>query len=172
MEEITQEETETRMMNLLKSYLEQYCRKKRRKKALERRLQNFRAEMMGTKAIRYSQMPKSRTYGVGNEPLEFTIKCEEIEERIRKEQKAGAVAMLKVMDILDFLNDSKEKEILEYKYLDGYDWEIITKKMDLSKSRCGAYLNRGCSHLLQFAKIRKILEEYEKEIEAAEDKLM
>lgn len=168
MQELTREETEKRMMNLLKRYLEQYCRKKSRKRALEKRLQNFRAEMLGTKAIRYSKTPKSRTYGVGNEPLEFTIKCEEIEERIRKAQKDGATAMLKVMDILDFLNDSKEKEIMEYKYLDGYDWNTIMKRMGLSKSRCGAYLNAGCLHLLKFAKIRKILEEYEKEIETAE----
>lgn len=160
---------EESMKALLILYLEQYCKKRSRKKVLQQRLRNFREEMVGTKAIRYSPIPHSCTNNITNEPLDFRIKCEEIEERIEKERKEAATAMLKVMDILSFLEpESEEKNILEYKYLDGCSWKETMIRASMSRSRCNDYWKIGLEKLLQFAKVRKILEDFGEELETRE----
>lgn len=153
-------QSEETLKDLLKLYLEQYSKKRKRKNDLSQRLGNFREEMFGNKAIRYSTMPKNQTNRVANEPLDFRVKCEEIENRIEKERRNAASAMLKVMDVLNFLDDSIEKDVLEYRYLDGYQWKTIEKKMSLSKSRCIDYHNMGIKKLLEYKKIRAVLEEF------------
>ena len=167
--EITAEEEEKRQIALLKMYLEQYSRKRKRKNDLSQRLGNFREEMFGNKAISCSTMPKSQTNRILNEPLDFRIRCEEIEERIEKERKSAASSMLKVMDVLDFLDESIEKDILEYRYLDGYQWKTIEKKMSLCRSRCIDYHNIGMKKLIENKKIRTTLEEFERKIEGRGD---
>lgn len=155
---------------LLKKYLNQYYRKRKKKKDLERRLDNFKEEMLGIKGMRYSQMPKSNTNTTVNEPLDFKIKCEAIQERIDGERKTAASSMLKVMDILEYLDDSTERDVLEYRFLDGEAWKEITKKVAMSKSRCIDYYNMGLEKLLRYKKIRVILEDYERGEKEKENK--
>lgn len=149
---------------LLKSYLKKYCEKKKRKRVLEKRLADFRTEMLGVKAVRYSITPRSQTNSINNEPLDIRIRCEEIEERIKEEKRGAALEMLRVMDIMDYLEEnSVEKEILEYKYLDGYRWDNIARLVSLSRTQCVFHWNRGIERLLGFKKIQKIIEEYKAE---------
>lgn len=155
---------------LLRKYLNQYYRKRKKKRDLTKRLDNFKEEMVGVKSIRYSKIPKSNTNTTVNEPLDFKIKCELIEQRIDSERKKAASAMLKVMDIIEYLDESQEKEVLEYRFLDGEPWKAIEKKMSMSKSRCIDYYNMGLEKLLSYKKIRVILEEYEKDEKEREDK--
>lgn len=160
--EKTANKQDEEMRTLLILYLSQYCKKRDRKRVLQKRLENFREEMTGTKGLNYSPVPRSHTNTISNEPLEFRIKCEEIEERIEKERKEAATAMLKVMDALSFLEaDTEEKNILEYKYLDGDSWEEIQNKTCMCRSRCYDYWNAGLDRLLMFAKIRGILDEFD-----------
>lgn len=155
--------TEEYMKCILKQYLEQYIKKRKRKLILQKRLEQFEEEMLGPKAISYSLTPKSRTNNLQNEPADFYIHYEEIEERINAERKAAASSMIKVFDILNFLRpDSEEKNILEYKYLDGYSWEKIALESSMSKSRCIDYWNKGLDELLQFKKVQSVLNEYDK----------
>lgn len=160
------------MKESLKQYLEQYDKKRRRIKILQKRLENFREEMLGTKGVNYSPMPKSKTNRITNEPAEFCVKQEEIEERIERERKLASGAMLKVMDMLAFLpEDSDEKNILEMKYMDSMSWQEIAEVQSMSRSRCIDYWNIGLVKLLGFKKVRVIIEEYQKEIERTEKNL-
>lgn len=153
------------MKTLLKQYLSQYYKKSKRKKILQKRLQNFRVEMLGAKALNYSPVPRSQTNKISDEPTQFCIKQEEIEERIERERKRASSAMLKVMDILDYLEeDSNEKIILELRYIDNMSWSDISKIQSMSKSRCIDYWNTGIEKLLGFKKVRVILEDYKKEL--------
>ncbi|MFQ8778330.1 MAG: hypothetical protein ACLR78_14020 [Roseburia sp.] len=71
--------------------------------------------------------------------------------------------MLKVLDVLDFLdNGSLEKEIMEYKYLDGKTWDAIPDIANKSRSQCIEYWNRGLNKLLEFGKVQALLEEYKR----------
>lgn len=155
------QDAEVDMKSVLKKYLEQYTRKRKRKEILQKRLHKFKEEMLGTKAVNYSLVPKSQTNNISNEPVDFYIHCEEIEERINKERKAAASAMIKIIDILSFLPpDSQEKNILECKYLDDYSWPQIVEELAMSKSRCIDYWNAGLDELLEFKKVQSILDEY------------
>lgn len=167
MEAVVEQKSEEmeEMKTLLKEYLSQYYKKRKRKKILQKRLANFRAEMLGPKALNYSPVPRSKTNKVSDEPAQFCIKQEEIEERIEKERKLASSAMLKVMDLLDFLpEDSDEKNILELRYVDNMSWTDIAKTQSMSKSRCIDYWNIGLEKLLAFKKVRVLLEDYEKEL--------
>lgn len=160
---------EESMKALLILYLEQYCKKRRRKEILQQRLKNFREEMMGAKAIRYSSMPHSCTNSIANEPLDFRIKCEEIEERIEKEREEAAAAMLMVMDVLSLLEpESEEKNILEYRYLDGCSWKETMERASMSRSRCNDYWKNGLEKLLGYAKVRNILEKFGEKLDENE----
>ena len=155
------EELEQR--ELLKRYLEQYRRQLKKKDILRRRLENIRLELLGTKGTRYSITPKSQTNAIGNEPLDFVIKCQDIEERMEAQRKNAMACMLKVLDVLDFLdNGSLEKEIMEYKYLDGKTLDAIPDIANKSRSQCIEYWNRGLNKLLEFGKVQALLEEYKK----------
>lgn len=158
MPEISSEDKET-----LKKYLSQYYRSCRRKSVLDERLKNFRLQMIGSKAQKYSHTPRSQTNNVTDECAEFCIREEEIQERIEAERKKAASAMLKVMDVLNFLQeDSEEKAIMEMRYLDNKSWKEIAELQCMSKSRCIDYWNMGMDQLLQFKKVRVTLEEYRK----------
>ena len=50
----------------IKSYLGQYYWARNKKRQLERRLQTFRQEMIGTKGMQYSPVPHSQTNSVGD----------------------------------------------------------------------------------------------------------
>lgn len=161
--EVKEETKQKEQKELLKRYLEQYRRQLKKKDILRRRLENIRIELLGTKGTRYSITPKSQTNAIGNEPLDFVIKCQDIEERMEAQRKSAMTCMLKVLDVLDFLdNGSLEKEIMEYKYLDGKTWDAIPDIANKSRSQCVEYWNRGLNKLLEFGKVQALLEEYKK----------
>lgn len=149
------------MKEVLKEYLNQYYRKRKRKMILQDRLDRLRLEMIGAKSQRLSGMPHSTTNNISNEPLDFVIKQEQIIMRLRNEEKESASAMLKIMDMINFLEcDSDERNILELRYIDNYPWKKIEKLIPMSRSRCNDYLNIGLDKLLSFKKVQKILEEF------------
>ena len=67
---------------LLKQYLGQYYYAKMKKKQLEARLRTFRENMLGTKGMQYSPVPRSQTNSVGDGPATQVIRAMEIEDRI------------------------------------------------------------------------------------------
>lgn len=75
---------------LLKQYLGQYYYAKMKKKQLEARLRTFRENMLGTKGMQYSPVPRSQTNSVGDGPATQVIRAMEIEDRIES-QKAEMV---------------------------------------------------------------------------------
>ena len=66
---------------LLKQYLGQYYYAKMKKKQLEARLRTFRENMLGTKGMQYSPVPRSQTNSVGDGPATQVIRAMEIEDR-------------------------------------------------------------------------------------------
>lgn len=87
---------------LLKQYLGQYYYAKMKKKQLEARLRTFRENMLGTKGMQYSPVPRSQTNSVGDGPATQVIRAMEIEDRIESQKAEMAKTMLNVMKIMDF----------------------------------------------------------------------
>lgn len=147
----------------IKSYLGQYYWARNKKRQLERRLQTFRQEMIGTKGMQYSPVPHSQTNSIGDGPASMVIRAMEIEEQIESQKEQMANAMLNVMKMMDFLPaESTERIILEYRHIDCLSWKQIAREMNYSRASCNNYYNAGIEKLLTFKKVQKMLEEYSK----------
>jgi hypothetical protein len=149
---------------LLRRYLGQYYRCKLKKVQLERRLKEVNWELNEPIGGRgYSQMPRSQTNVVGVGAASITYRIAEIEERIQHQKDNMELAMLKIMDIMDYLpEDSTDRMILELRHIDCRSWGQVVKEASLTRTPCNDYYNKGLEKLLTFKKVRKILENYKK----------
>lgn len=143
----------------LKRYLWQYNDCKKRKQQLEERLKDIEYEMkcpIGGNG--YSPTPHSKTNKIGTGAAGFTLKMAEIEERIINQKVEMQRAMIEVMDVMNFLDESDtDRRILEYRYLDGKDWKTIENLESMTRQAANNHLNAGLDKLLDFAKIRMLI---------------
>lgn len=147
----------------IKSYLGQYYWARNKKRQLERRLQTFRQETIGTKGMQYSPVPHSQTNSVGDGPASMVIRAMEIEEQIESQKEQMANAMLNVMKMMDFLPaESTERIILEYRHIDCLSWKQIAREMNYSIRTCRNKYDSGMEKLLGYKKVQKMIEEYSK----------
>lgn len=138
----------------LKKYLGQFYRAKMKQEQLKMRLQNFRLEMTGTKAIQYSAVPHASGGSTTSETEIQVIRVMEIEERIVKQQEEVKRAMLAVLEVMDFLPlDSTERMILEYRYIDCLGWKQICCRVSMSRTSCHSRHNSGIDTLLNSPEI-------------------
>lgn len=157
------EKTEEEQVQLLKEYLGQYHECIKYKQDLEKRLERIQAEIespLGGKG--YSPLPSNNTIGAG--AASFILRKAEIEERIIEQKNKVIITINNVMDIIDYLQQgSRERLILEYRYIDFVPWKVIHKKMNLTKTPCFDCTNKAYNKLLSYKRVRTILEEYEQE---------
>ena len=149
---------EKRWKYLLKDYLGRYIHLKKRIEILERRMAEFQAEFNSPsiKSPLGNTMPSGSGQSVGAASL--TLKIADIADRIRQERERQIDAMKEIMDVLDCLPaDSIEREILEYRYMDGMRWDDIYTKVHLTRSPCFVCYNRGLELILQHESVRVLL---------------
>ncbi len=85
----------------------------------------------------------------------------EIETRIEEQKSRVEKALLKVMDIMDFLEEnSMERMVLELRFIDCKSWAAIEKEMHLSRRSCFDYQDKALEALLGFKKVRNLLQGY------------
>ena len=148
----------------LKEYLNQYYTGRIKRSQLERRLKNIRAEMDAPiGGYGYSPVNYEGTNKVGPGAASFVYRMSEIETRIEDQKSRVEKALLKVMDIMDFLGEnSTERMVLELRFIDCKSWAAIEKEMHLSRSSLFSYQDKGLEKLLTYKKVRQILREYKK----------
>lgn len=153
---------------LLKQYLEQYYNARMKKKQLEARLRTFRENMVSTKGMQYSAVPRSQTNSVGDGPATQVIRAMEIEERIESQKAEMVKTMLNVMKIMDFLpTDSTERIILECRHIDCLSWKQVCKEVHLSRSSANDCYNKGINKLLEYKKVQATIQEFASAQEAS-----
>ena len=146
---------------LLKQYLGQYYAARIKKRQLEIRLQTFRQDMVGTKGMQYSPVPRSQTNKVADGSASMVVRAIEIEDRIESQKAEMNTAMLNVMKIMDFLpTDSIERSILEYRHIDCLSWKQVCKETNYSRQSCINYYNVGIDKLLTFKKVQKMIADF------------
>ena len=92
----------------------------------------------------------------------FVYRMSEIETRIEEQKSRAENALLKVMDIMDFLEKSSmELMVLELRFIDCKSWASIEKEMHFSRRSCFDCQNRALEMLLSFKKVRNVLQEYQ-----------
>ena len=70
---------------------------------------------------------------------------------------------VRINDVIEFLpENSTERAILEYKYIDNYSWNKICNLEHMSRTPATQYWRKGLYKLLEFAKVQEIVREYRK----------
>lgn len=149
---------------LLKEYLNQYYTSRIKRSQLERRLKTIREEMNAPiGGYGYSPVNYGGTNKVGPGAASFVYRIGEIETRIEDQKSRVEKALLKVMDIMDFLEEnSTERMVLELRFIDCKSFPAIEKELHLSRSSLFSYQDKGLLKLLTYKKVRQILREYKK----------
>lgn len=160
-----QKKKENEDKELLKRYLNQYCTGRIKRTQLERRLKNIREEMntpLG--GYGYSPVNYGGTNKVGSGAASFIYRMSEIETQIERQKSQVEKALLKIMDIMDFLEEnSLERMVLELRFIDCKPWGSIERELHLSRRTCFDYQSKALERLLEFKKVEMILREYQKE---------
>lgn len=150
--------------DLLKEYLNQYYSGRIKRSQLEKRLKTIQDEMnTPIGGYEYSPVNYGGTNKVGPGAASFVYRMSEIEIRIADQKNRVEKALLKVMDIMDFLEESStERMVLELRFIDCKPWAAIERELNLSRSSLFSYQDKGLEKLLQYKKVRQILREYKK----------
>ena len=96
--------------------------------------------------------------GAGNNIQE---KCEVsiLEKRLREQAEAAEEIAQEIMNVIDLLPDaSTERTIMELRHIVCMPWREIHEAVHLTRSPCYKYYRRGLDALLNFQKVRRILE--------------
>lgn len=145
----------------LKRYLGQVFAATSEKRTLQKRLFKIRNEVTSIGGRGYSPLPNSAN-GKNEGAASYTFRLGEIEQRIYDQNEEIEKAILRVMDIMDFLPvGSPERKILEYRYIDCMSWKAVCKAASLTRTPCNDHLNRGIEKLLSFRKVQKIVREFQ-----------
>ena len=146
---------------LLKEYLSQYRYGRMKRQQLERRLKNIRKEMDAPiGGYGYSPVNYGGTNKVSPGAASFVYRMSEIETRIEEQKSRVEKALLKAMEIMDFLEEnSAERMVLELRFIDCMSWADVEKEMCLSRRSCFAYQEKAFEKLLAFKKVCRILRE-------------
>lgn len=149
----------------LDRYLNQYVRCIRRKRILERRrkeiIREFDSPLSG---VSYDGMPHGSSSGVGCAALSFRL--DDIETKIKEQVDKSIKVLAEIMDVIEFLpENSTERAIIEHRYIDRLRWWQICKEENLSRTPATNYWRKGLYALLEFKKVRQIVEEYKKDHE-------
>lgn len=155
-------DNQTKQRDLLKAYLDQYGRMVRCVEALEWRLEAAR-DALSHASIR-SGLSNGMTPcggGVSVGAAAPILQEESLAERLTRMRDERARIAADVMDILNLLPDSDEREVLEYRHMDGMRWREICERMKMSRSPCFQRYKRGLDLLLAFQRVRDVLADFE-----------
>lgn len=155
--------------NMLREYLKRYRKAENKVEELRNRRDRLIEDMkhpLGT--LNMSGLPSNNEPGTG--AASYIYRQSELEERIYAQEREAKKIMLQVMDIMDFLPvESENRSVLELKYLDGYkDNAIVKARFYSNRSTVSYHLANGLDELLNFAKVQKIIDEFEKTLNKEE----
>jgi len=147
----------------LHGYLNQYRNCIRAKHALEYRrkdiIKEFGSPLSG---VKYDGMPRGSSEGVGCAALSFRL--DEIDSQIREQIKQAAETLCHIIDIVQLLpENSIERAIIEARYIDRLNWRQICHNCSFERAQANRYWKRGLYRLLEFERVKKLMEDYQKE---------
>lgn len=148
----------------VKEFLQQYHTARRAARILENRHQALIHELKapGRISVLHPVPPSHQTQGDGAVSVVFRV--EEVEERIETQRGEMEKAVLRVMDLIDFLpHNSVERTVVELRHIDCKSWEQIAREVYMSRSTVFNHYNAALDALLDCPSARKLVEDYEAE---------
>ena len=86
---------------------------------------------------------------------------DEINSRIQEQSETSAKILTDIINIIELLPDSLERDIIESKYIDRNGWNWICNEYHIRRSPAIRKWRKGLNMLLEFKKVKQILKEYE-----------
>ena len=147
--------------DVLKWLLGRVYRAERHKKELEERLERIIAERESPIGpVGYDPLPRVQEPGSGAASILY--KLAGIEERIYEQKSEIEKSYVRVMDIIDFIPPGDPaRRIFELRHLDCLGFNRVAESIPMSRSRCYAIYNQTIDALLQYPKIRKMIQDSE-----------
>lgn len=151
-------------LEILKWILGQAYRSERRKARLDNRLKRLHEEIEGPPGGKgYSPLPRSPQRST-NGAAGVMAKISDIEERIYLQKADIGKAIVKTMDILDYLpKNSEEKDICEMRHIDMMPWRQIQDEIHISRSQCFKIYRSALERILQNERVQNIVDENREE---------
>lgn len=145
---------------LLNDYLNRYKHCILKKRILEKRRIEIAQEFDNPlPPLIMNGMPKGGNSSVGCAALSFLM--DEINSRIQEQSETSAKILTDIINIIELLPDSLERDIIESKYIDRNGWNWICNEYHISRSPAIRKWRKGLNMLLEFKKVKQILKEYE-----------
>lgn len=142
---------------LLRNYLKRYTSERRQLTKLNWRLKELKDDLhTPLKAVRIDGMPKGTERS--DRIAESMAKIERVEEDIEKQINKTINTLRDIRAVVGLLpRDSKERVIVEMRYIDGYSWDYIENKGGLYMSRASIfeYERRAIDYLLDKKFVRR-----------------
>lgn len=160
--ELTKEQKRIREeKEMLKNYLGQVYVARKRKRQLENRLRDIQKDVSGPIGGKgYNPLPNHSSMS-GDGAASYVYRMAEIEQKIYNQKEAIEIAILKIMDIMDYLPEqSMERMVLELRYIDCMGWKQVGSEVGLTRTPCNEYFQKGLEKLLEFKKVRILAQEY------------
>lgn len=149
----------------LNSYLFQYRDCIAKKKNLERRKEEIRAEFSSYKSPSFDGMPKGSSFSNDPPVVALMFRLDEIDEKIGEQMNRASKLLSDIMNIIDLLPETTPEEnlskaIIENRYIDRFGWDRVCRENHCSRSKTSRYWKKGLYALLEFKKVKKILHDY------------
>lgn len=111
-----------------KEFLRQILTVDRRIEETAERLQRIRARLEAGRMSNFSGMPR----GGGVDWTETADRVIELERRLQAQISEMCRQKQAAIEAIDRVEEARLREVLELYYLDGYTWEQVAEKMELS----------------------------------------
>ena len=92
--------------------------------------EELEARKTAVKSSLPSGMPKGGTHDTTDTLIALMEKIDTLERRVNDEIARSCQVKLRVMDIIDMVEDARYRTLLELRYLRGCTWEKIAQKMN------------------------------------------
>lgn len=144
----------------IRLYLGQYTACKRRKRELQQRRAELEEEMKNPlQSNGYSAMPSGRKIGEGAASVVLMIA--EIEDDILLQHEQMVKRLLEITKVIgEVPSGTRGRNILELRYIDGYRWEVICKKMYISRRQAQRDEKAALDRLLSMGWVRERVDKF------------
>ena len=154
---------------ILDEYLSQYNVCIRNKRNLEKRRKNILNEFnTPLSSVNYSGMPR----GGNKENLgcaALSLRLDDIDEKIVNCIQDAEVLLVDIMTVINELpSNTLERNVIEEKYIDNCNWNEITRLENISRSTAFYQWRLGLDGLLQYKRVRVLIEKFSEEKKARE----
>lgn len=112
----------------VKEWLQAYLKGVKKVDDMLERLRTIQARMKSVGAQELSDMPRPPS-APKDRMAEYVVQCESLELAIKKESHELELCRKNILDLTGQLKKPEARDMIRYRYLYGYEWSEIMKKL-------------------------------------------